>query len=132
MKIIKRNGEEIVFDISKIVEAISKALDLLAGVAEAITEIVEDFERNFSSTLHSLAHWMLHCFASAGRKIRKVLHISANGTTCLVFVISACVKILNQVADVVSCKTRSTYLLRTQDRGSSDSESVIRIAMMAA
>ena len=122
MKIIKRNGEEIVFDTSKIVNAIMKVVDLFAGIGGLISDMVEEVERDLSSALHTFAHWLMHGFSSMGRKIRKVLHCSSFEAMCLVSAISACVKILSLVSGYVSCKTRAIYLLRTQDGGSSDSE----------
>ena len=132
MKIIKRNGEEFVFDTSKIVKAVMKAVDLFAGVGGLINEIVEAVERSFYAALHSVAHMILHGFYSVGRKIKKALHCPSYVVMCLVSAISACVKILSLVSGYVSCKTRAMYLLRTQDRGSSDSEGDTAFVYIAA
>lgn len=126
MKKIERSGEKIVFDTSKIVEAVIKvaaeAIDLFAGIAEIISEAVEAIERDLSTALHSFAHWMMQCYYSAKTKINHFRCYNPILAIYAVFTIGACVKILILAAESVACKTRASYLLRTQDRGSSDSD----------
>lgn len=123
MKIIKRSGEEVVFDASKIVDAIARVADLFSGIKAVIQEICEEFERNLVTALHSFAHWMIQFFSPSGRRTRtRIISYNPALAVCTVLSpITACVKILILVAASVKHQTQASYLLRTQDRGSSDS-----------
>lgn len=119
MKIIKRDGECVDFDITKICEAISKALiDLFAGVGEIVKDIVEAASTSFYSALHSLCHWLMHGFWNRKRKEKHsgISHAIIKAAILLPSVISTTTTFCSY-----SRLLRNVYLLRTQDRCSDDS-----------
>ena len=119
MKIIKRDGECVNFDITKICEAISKALlDLFTGVGELVKEMIESASTSFYSALHSLCHWLMHGFWNKKRKEkhRGISHAIITAAILLPSVISTTTTFCSY-----SRLLRNVYLLRTQDRSSDDS-----------
>ena len=129
MIVIKRTEETIVFDVSKIVEAVNRAI---ASVIDEMVDIIEEFERSFFTAMHSFVHWLLQYLSPEGRSRRRIKTYTPVLAVCAVPHIIACIKTLILVSESVACKVRATYLLRTQDRSSSHSHNEIVFSYIAA
>ena len=110
----------VAFDTSKIVEAISYTT---AVVSELCAEIIEEMKRSLFSALHDLSHWCLSLLSSINEPVCE--SNSSNTLLALFVAFPICLNmdILPWVFAEIGCKTRKFYLLRTQDRGSSDFDS---------
>ena len=67
MIVIKRTEETIVFDVSKIVEAVSRAVE---SVFDEMVEFIEELERSFITAIHSFVQWLLQCLLPEGSRHR--------------------------------------------------------------
>lgn len=107
------------FDTSRIAEAISLAS---AVVTERYAEIIEEMKRSIFTALHDLSHWLLHMLSSIQESV--CITTSSSATLALFATAPICLgmDILPWVFAEIGCKTRKFYLLRTQDRGSCDSD----------
>lgn len=129
MIVIKRTEETIVFDVSKIVEAVNKTI---AFVIDEMVEIIEEFERSFFTAMHSFVHWLLQYLSPEGRNRRRIRTYIPVLVVCAVLHIIVCIKTLILISETVACKARAAYLLRTQDRSSNHSHNEIVFPYIAA
>lgn len=116
--ISKKSGETVKFDTCKIIESISKIVDLFAGIGGMVKEMVDKAAKSFYTALHEFCHWLMGGFFYRRRKEKKNSVIPdwifvATLTPC---VLSQKIKFYNY-----SFALRDIYLLRSQDRGSTDS-----------
>ena len=116
--ISKRSGDTIEFDISKIVEAISKILDLFAGIGGMVKERIDEAAKSFYAAMHEFCHWLMGGFFFGRRKEKKYNVIPGwiSVVALAPCVLSQKIKFYNY-----SCILRDIYLLRSQDRGTTDS-----------
>lgn len=115
IKIIRRNEEEIILSIHKIVEAITDA------ARQVINECIERIHEVFISMLHSTWHWLMHWFHRKNHRKENLIGcpLHALFSTAALF---SCVKPVTSVFCRFSQRIRNIYLLRTQDR-STDADS---------
>lgn len=122
--VVKRDGTEIEFDISKICEAIQKAFETVTSVLEEIDEMVEEvignIERGLYSFAHSLAHWVFHTFYLITSRIKKAICFDPYSAVRLAIVVKIRVKLLTATYLEHAHVQRTARLLRTQDRGGED------------
>ena len=111
MQIVKRDGETVEFNISKIVEAISKVLMDFA-------EKVEELTRESYAQIHEVAHAIMHFFGSLfGRSPKKKSLIS------VVYAVPLLVPDLKHITiDFLehAREVRKQYLLTRYHRGNTD------------
>lgn len=109
---IKRTGETIEFDISKIVNALRKACqELFDTLRETIMERLE----SIYCVLHEFGHWLMHCgLFNRSSKDRK-----HTGLNHIYYVATLYIPILLKVSTTVIPynKIRGSFLMRSQDRG---------------
>lgn len=129
MIVIKRTEETIVFDVSKIVEAVSRAVE---SVFDEMVEFIEELERSFITAIHSFVQWLLQCLPPERSSHRLTRIYTPVLAVFAVIHIIACIKNLILVSESVACKVRAIYLLRTQDKSSSHSQNEIVIPYIAA
>ena len=69
--ISKRSEDTIEFDTSKIVEAISKIIDLFAGIGGMVKEMIDEAAKSFYAAMHEFCHWLMGGFFFGRRKEKK-------------------------------------------------------------
>lgn len=111
MKIVKRNGSEVKFDISKIVEAISK---LLENLTESILEIAQEAFSHIHEVTHTLCSFFNSLFCNSTNKkiIKYVIYITPLYVPNLKHIVNAFLE--------HSSKLRKIYLLAIHHRGNTD------------
>lgn len=116
--ISKRSGDTIEFDTSKIIEAISKIMDLFAGIGGMVKEMIDEAAKSFYAAMHEFCHWLMGGFFFGRRKEKKYNVIPGwiSVVALAPCVLSQKIKFYNY-----SCILRYIYLLRSQDRGTTDS-----------
>ena len=119
--ISKRSEDTIEFDTSKIVEAISKIMDLFAGIGGMVKEMIDEAAKSFYAAMHEFCHWLMGGFFFGRRKEKKYNVIPGwiSVVALAPCVLSQKIKFYNY-----SCILRDIYLLRSQDRGTTDSSDV--------
>lgn len=119
--ISKRSEDTIEFDTSKIVEAISKIIDLFAGIGGMVKEMIDEAAKSFYAAMHEFCHWLMGGFFFGQRKEKKYNVIPGwiSVVALAPCVLSQKIKFYNY-----SCILRDIYLLRSQDRGTTDSSDV--------
>lgn len=119
--ISKRSEDTIEFDTSKIVEAISKIIDLFAGIGGMVKETIDEAAKSFYAAMHEFCHWLMGGFFFGRRKEKKYNVIPGwiSVVALAPCVLSQKIKFYNY-----SCILRDIYLLRSQDRGTTDSSDV--------
>lgn len=121
IRITKRNDEELVFDISRIAEAICQIFETLSDWDDLIDDILENAKIAFYTALHSIWHCIANGFPSRLRKERKPRHIHHAFIMATVLIPS--VHTTNVTFSSFAILIREVYLQRTQDRGSDDPSS---------
>ena len=142
MKIITRSEEEIVFDTSKIVAAITRSIDteeerkrreerrkhlvnmidLFVGVDAMIDELIDNMTQAFMTLAHALMHMIMHGFDTIREGVRR-LRSTKHVLVCYpVFTISACIQHLTLAYLENSHIFREAVLFRSQDRGNNNSD----------
>lgn len=116
IRIIKRNGEVLVFDNSRITDALCWMFGPPSDRDDLIDDILENAKIAFYTALHSIWHCIANGFLSRWRKERKPHHIHH------AFIMTA-VPIPSVHTTTVAFSSfailiREVYLQRTQDRGS--------------
>lgn len=116
--ISKRSEDPIEFDTSKLVEAISKIIDLFAGIGGMVKEMIDEAAKSFYAAMHEFCHWLMGGFFFGRRKEKKynVIPRWISVVALAPCVLSQKIKFYNY-----SCILRDIYLLRSQDRGTTDS-----------
>lgn len=119
--ISKRSEDTIEFDTSKIVEAISKIMDLFAGIGGMVKAMIDEAAKSFYAAMHEFCHWLMGGFFFGRRKEKKYNVIPGwiSVVALAPCVLSQKIKFYNY-----SCILRDIYLLRSQDRGTTDSSDV--------
>lgn len=116
IRITKRNNEELVFDISRITEAICRMFETLSNWDDLIDNILENAKIAFYTALHSIWHCIANGFLSRRRKKRKPRHIYHAFIMAAVLIPS--VHTTTVAFSSFAILIREIYLQRTQDRGS--------------
>lgn len=140
--VIRRSGEEVTFDISKIAAAITKAFEAIQPVIEeatrnlreaasAIADMVEaytaplvsSFRQSAFTLFHSIAHFLTYCYYSFRDRILTAVTYDPLAAVYYSAILTARVKTytLSYLGHV--SVSRHSVLLRRQDRGSTDSVS---------
>ena len=140
--VIRRSGEEVTFDISKIVAAITKALETIQPVIEeatrnlteaasAIADMVEaytaplvsSFRQSAYTLFHSIAHFLAYCYNSFRDRIITAVTYDPLAAIYYSAILTARVKTYTLTYLGHAPVSRHSVLLRRQDRGSTDSVS---------
>ena len=120
MKIVKRSGDVVTFDLSKLTKAIMKAIDLFAGLGDFINDIVDKMSVALYAATHSFCHWLMHGFGKAKRKERS--YCLQPPVIVLTAFFYSSIKPITISFEEFSGILRNVYLQRTQNRGGSDSD----------
>lgn len=139
MKIVKRSGEEVSFDTSKIAEAISSSMhiiDLFAGAGgllEGLREALSIFAERVSAIVSSIVEKSKDFFISFLDRMREIFQNLKNKrkerrhprpvhALIVARILIICVRHFTVGFLEFFPEIRMTYLLRSQDRSSSDAE----------
>lgn len=111
MQIIKRDGTEVKFDTSKIVEALSKLLEKLA---EKIHEIAQEIFSHMHEVAHALYNFFssLFCYPSNKKIIKYAVYITPLYIPNLKHIVNIFLE--------HSGETRKVYLLSRHHSGNTD------------
>jgi len=115
--VIKRDGEVVEFDISKICEAIQKVFESIETIVE---EVVENITNALGAFAHTLAHMFLHAFHHVAGAFRRVLTYNPAAMLQMAAIIRIKIKLLTASYLEHANVSRNEQLLRIQDRGSSE------------
>ncbi len=128
IRITKRNDEELIFDISRITEAIFRITEAIFRMFETlldwddlIDDILENAKIAIYTALHSIRYCIANSFLSRRKKERKPRHI--HRTVIMAAVLIPCVHTTTVTFSSFAILIRKVYLQRTQDRGSDDPSS---------
>lgn len=111
MQIVKRDGTEVKFDISKIVEALSK---LINEIAERIQEVAREAFTRMHEVAHALCSFFSSFFCHPAKK--KIIR-------CAVYVAPLYVPNLKHIVNLFlehSGEVRKVYLLSRHHRSNTD------------
>lgn len=121
IRITIRDAKEIVFDISKINEAICRMFETLSDWDNLFDDILENAKIAFYAALHSIWYFIANGFPLRRRKESKPRHI--HYTFIMAAVLIPSVHTTTVAFSSLAILIREVYLQRTQDRGSDDSSS---------
>ena len=140
--VIRRSGEEVIFDISKIAAAITKAFEAIQPVIEeatrnlteavtAIADMVEEytaplmsgFRQSAFTLFHSIAQFLTYCYYSVRDRIITAVTYNPRAAAYYSASLIARVKVYTLTYLGHAPVPRHSVLLRRQDRGSTDSVS---------
>lgn len=121
IRITKRNDEGLVFDISRIAEAICQIVETFSDWDDLIDDILENAKIAFYTALHSIWHCIANGFPSRRRKERKPRHI--HHAFIMAALLIPGVHTTTETFSSYAILIREVYLQRPQDRGSDDSSS---------
>lgn len=114
MEITKTNDECITFDINKIAEILSKALE---KIKDYMHDLVERIADTLVSMMDSVCHWFMRTHSSRKKKHRCYFpHAIYAAIHYFPYEIPQ-ITIFHKISFLI----RDIYLLRTQDRGSTPS-----------
>lgn len=122
MRLIMRNGNEVVYDVGKIVNALLKAAEALAPVFEEATEMVREAIDNIGGAMLTFARSLAHrvfdrLYAFWGWISTENVSFDPSDATRLSSVIQIWVRLLTASFMEHARVYRAVYLLRPQDRG---------------
>ena len=142
MTVIKRSGEEVVLDLSKIVAAITKAFEeILPKIQEAAMKITESMtalidamctctariadsvQQTACSVAHGLLHLLMHFYCRARNFVSRVIPYDPRSVVYYAATVCIIVRTLTLEYIEHTCVSRRRNLFRRQDRGSKDSVS---------
>lgn len=137
LTVVKRSGEAVTFDTSKIPDAISNSIrvvDLFAGVgglleglseslshlAETVSELMDSVRDRYREMIIQIIEHLRDILLGVKYRRKERLHPRQLHALLVARVLIICVKHFTVGLLEVAPEIRKIYLLRSQDRGSSD------------
>ena len=121
-------------NLSNIVSAVMKTVDLFAGINKFYVDLYEYTREKFHDVLHNLFHWLIAQFNNFSEKIKKgKTHCIALETKRVLSLCpNPCIKALIIDFHEHTISLRKSYMLRHQNRGddSSDNYCFIEVTLL--